>query len=623
MNRFITTSGPVARLARTVVAACCVWAAWIVCASGADAGKSLDIHDMRLANEADGWLAGTTQILRTHDAGLNWSDATPSIADLARIDTTHFLDANQAWLIATTRSGTMTLAQTRDGGASWVQHLLPRELVADGAPLSLYFADARNGWLMLRAPSSSNFQRGTLLRTRDAGSTWTVLPTPPIIGRTAFVSADTGWLAGGLEHDRLYMTRDGGETWLPQALPGFDGARRAVTQVPRFRNAREGTLAIAVEEGASSQALMYNTDDGGSTWSLAAKLPLWRELDAAGVALSVPDAQTFVFAQAGEVVLQQAGASRSAAPGLPQGGAIVALDFSSDARGWLLQRRGECLDYKTNCREETRLFATDDMQGVRDVTPISSVDAAGQPDSVFISHNHKGFDQCAAGTVSQMQAWWTSTPWSDANIYIGGENSACDTTNDARLTPTWIKSVLAQGWHLIPTWVGKQAPTSGCGGCSKHSTDSVTARAQGIAEANAAVAKARAIGLQIPTVIYYDMEGYSGTSAATAAFLDGWTARMHELNNTSGIYGGAGNASTDWYGVANRADAVWIAAWNGQASVFGIAGLADSKWANQQRIHQYQGGHDETWNGVTFNIDSNYEDGPVADLDCIFCDGFQ
>jgi hypothetical protein len=57
--------------------------------------------------------------------------------------------------------------------------------------------------------------------------------------------------------------------------------------------------------------------------------------------------------------------------------------------------------------------------------------------------------------------------------------------------------------------------------------------------------------------------------------------------------------------------------------VFGIAGLADSKWANQQRIHQYQGGHDETWNGVTFNIDSNYEDGPVAAVDCIYCDGFE
>ena len=41
------------------------------------------------------------------------------------------------------------------------------------------------------------------------------------------------------------------------------------------------------------------------------------------------------------------------------------------------------------------------------------------------------------------------------------------------------------------------------------------------------------------------------------------------------------------------------------------------------RIHQYQGGHNETWNGVTFNIDSNFEDGPVAGLDRIFLSAFE
>ena len=28
-------------------------------------------------------------------------------------------------------------------------------------------------------------------------------------------------------------------------------------------------------------------------------------------------------------------------------------------------------------------------------------------------------------------------------------------------------------------------------------------------------------------------------------------------------------------------------------------------------MHQYKGGHKETWGGVTINIDSNYVDGPV------------
>jgi len=36
--------------------------------------------------------------------------------------------------------------------------------------------------------------------------------------------------------------------------------------------------------------------------------------------------------------------------------------------------------------------------------------------------------------------------------------------------------------------------------------------------------------------------------------------------------------------------------------------LPDNHWANHERIHQYRGGHNETWGGVTINIDNNYLD---------------
>jgi hypothetical protein len=218
-----------------------------------------------------------------------------------------------------------------------------------------------------------------------------------------------------------------------------------------------------------------------------------------------------------------------------------------------------------------------------------------------------------------MQSWWSNTPWSDANIYIGGSNRGCA---QSQLTAAWVKAIFAQGWHLIPTWVGPQAPGSGCSGCGQMSSTPATAHQQGIAQADLAVAKAKTLELQRATVIYYDMEGYSPSSAAVSAFIDGWTSRLHELGNTSGVYGGANNANTDWSAIGNPPDAVWIASWDGHARATPISGLSDNLWANQQRIHQYQGGHDETWGGVTFNIDSNYEDGPVAAVDCIFCDGF-
>ena len=63
-----------------------------------------------------------------------------------------------------------------------------------------------------------------------------------------------------------------------------------------------------------------------------------------------------------------------------------------------------------------------------------------------------------------------------------------------------------------------------------------------------------------------------------------------------------------------RLDAIWIAAWNGLPNIFGFpppCPLSDAVWPFHQRIHQYQGGHNETWGGVTINIDRNAVDGPL------------
>jgi hypothetical protein len=37
-----------------------------------------------------------------------------------------------------------------------------------------------------------------------------------------------------------------------------------------------------------------------------------------------------------------------------------------------------------------------------------------------------------------------------------------------------------------------------------------------------------------------------------------------------------------------------------------------SYWSNHQRLHQYQGGHNETYGGVKINIDNDYIDGAVV-----------
>jgi hypothetical protein len=189
-----------------------------------------------------------------------------------------------------------------------------------------------------------------------------------------------------------------------------------------------------------------------------------------------------------------------------------------------------------------------------------------------------------------------------------------------------------QGWRFIPTWVGPQAACTEGRFASRMSYDLTTARNQGIAEANAAIDRAYQLGLTFAdktgTIIYYDLEGYSGASAAcrdaSKAFMAGWTTQLRARGNQAGVYGSpCSSYLSDFVSIpAETPDAIWLAAWYrdyfdatatvwlGQSQVC----LANTLWTNHQRIRQYTGGHNETWGSSTVNIDSDVLDGIVVDI---------
>mgnify|MGYP003336294997 CR=1 FL=1 len=300
---------------------------------------------------------------------------------------------------------------------------------------------------------------------------------------------------------------------------------------------------------------------------------------------------------------------------------------------WLLIKDGNCTNGKIDCQQTTDVI--DVSSGtVLNITPpaIKTLAAKAARDGGIFSTAlppggstrtslNRGFDKCTAATSSQMQTWWDSSPYYDANIYISGRNRGC---TQAQLTSTWINNVSTQGWGLIPTIVGYQSPCSSCTSCLKHSSDSTTAEQEGRAEADIAITDASALGLSQGTVLYYDMERYddtSGTGACstpTKAFLKGWTDRLKERGYISGVYGSPTNATNDWLNLPaqSRPDAVWLARWDNVMSVwtFTSTPVPDSAWSNHQRIKQWKAPFNDTWGGVTFNIDGNIADGPVAGI---------
>jgi len=222
------------------------------------------------------------------------------------------------------------------------------------------------------------------------------------------------------------------------------------------------------------------------------------------------------------------------------------------------------------------------------------------------------FDACKAPSTATLQAWQAS-PYRALGIYIGGTNRACAQPN---LTPQWVLDTTASGWSLLPLYVGLQAPCISQSGLSKISSTLATAANQGRAAADDAVAKAQALGLPTGSPIWFDMEGYkvgnTACSNAVRSFVTAWNDELRAVGFVPGVYGSSASTIRDVSTLDTPPDLAWIANWNGVQSVFGDRYVSDSIWANHQRIHQYKGGHNETYGGVTINIDSNIVDSAVV-----------
>jgi hypothetical protein len=236
----------------------------------------------------------------------------------------------------------------------------------------------------------------------------------------------------------------------------------------------------------------------------------------------------------------------------------------------------------------------------------------GPPAAPGAIYNGLGFDACSAPSTSAMAAWAASSPFGAVGIYIGGANIACSQPN---LNATWVTEESHAGWHLIPIYVGLQAPSNSCG-CA--AIVAAAAGTEGTAAATDAVAQAQALGIGPGNPIYFDMEGYTRTAVNTSsvlAFLATWTAGLHAAGYKSGIYSNASSGIADLVSHVGTGyvepDDVWFANWNGLATVSDPS-LPTLDWLYGQRLHQYKGGHDDVYGGVKINIDTDYLDGATA-----------
>jgi uncharacterized protein YraI len=226
-----------------------------------------------------------------------------------------------------------------------------------------------------------------------------------------------------------------------------------------------------------------------------------------------------------------------------------------------------------------------------------------------------GFDTCTAPSLSALAAWSASS-YRTVNIYFGGINRGCAQPN---LTAAWVRSAVQMSWRLLPTYFGRQPACMFGNKPYRYGLSDATA--YGTSDANDAVAQARALGLRTGSALYADVEHYdrSNTNCIVAVrrYVSAWTKTLHANGYLAGVYVHQDSGLRDLSGVYDltkyaRPDAVWMARWDNNPALTGWPTAPDTQWANHQRAKQYRGDHNETWGGVTINIDSDSLDAPVA-----------
>ena len=244
------------------------------------------IYDVAFVNADTGWIAGAHFHLRkTTDGGRSWTTQKP-VPDLqATYYALHFRNADSGW--AGSYLGSRgTIHSTTDGGLSWSNALAPAGNYFGTGAFTFDFTFMPSGTILAagsrsmgrsvngigweRQSLSPNFytvahadsliavaagEKGAMMRTVDAGVTWTPLPaiTTANLQQLRFTTDSIGWCVGA--NGTLMRSTNRGATW--ELIPTGTTAHLWTTF---FFDSDTGY--IGGEDG-----LLWKTTNGGSTWA--------------------------------------------------------------------------------------------------------------------------------------------------------------------------------------------------------------------------------------------------------------------------------------------------------------------------------------------------------------------
>ncbi|MHB1571215.1 MAG: WD40/YVTN/BNR-like repeat-containing protein, partial [Solirubrobacteraceae bacterium] len=191
-------------------------------------------------------------ILRTTNDGQSWTNVTPAGASTEAFAGVAMANQSDGFAVGNTNSSTVVYATT-DGGVSWnplslsnVSNLPSGYQVTDLQGVATQIVSGQTWvWAVGNAQNTSTFNgTGVVLRSENGGSTWTDVldyttnaASAPLLSGGLYgvaFSGQYGWAVGvnGNGNAALYQTSDGGTTWTATAYNNTLGVNlQAVTAI--------------------------------------------------------------------------------------------------------------------------------------------------------------------------------------------------------------------------------------------------------------------------------------------------------------------------------------------------------------------------------------------------------
>jgi photosystem II stability/assembly factor-like uncharacterized protein len=253
---------------------------------------------------ATGWaVGGNGLVIRSTDAGQNWSASSPASATLNGV---HFVSDDVGWAVG---NGGIVL-KTTDGGANWLQSS-PGSVNLN----AVFFVDASRGWIVGDA--------GRVLRTTNGGTSWTTYtPNPAALHGVFFVNPNSGWAVG---NGVVLKTTNGGVTWTASA------PTTAVLRDVHFVSASAGWAV-------GSNGVVLKSTNGGSSWTSSS--PTTTDLNSVRFASA-----TLGWAVGGSgSIIRTTNGGTSWTEQRPVTGALQSVYFIDDRTGWAAGQNGALLN---------------------------------------------------------------------------------------------------------------------------------------------------------------------------------------------------------------------------------------------------------------------------------------